>query len=571
MTDSDRPCFMDEISHAYTVRRRNVLLLTGDVHDIFWSNGIGKFVPLERALALEYAENFTVARMDISTGLSFYDEESEKELIRVCESTDGTNVPRSRKRNLKELIQQNRHNPLATLVLLEDIAERFASIRKTEEKVKPLCVILQHAGSMFPQGDFRHLSELDRQRLVFFLSWVNGPAFAGSRDLLLLVNSVMSEVNSKILALPNTSHIEIQLPDETERCRFVEEFTNAHKVRFETSKEDFCRDTAGLTVVDVNDLLGVASRTEESLTDGDVVAKVNEILQAQLGDIIRITHPTHTPLDIIGYQKTGNIIRSIFERCEDPETAISSIIVSGPNGGGKTFQLEAYAGTSGRVVIELVGLRGSLFGETDRFFELLRWHIATLGKVLILVDEAHTAFGSVHARDAHQTEKRLAGNVIKMMSDQSMLGKVLWGLMTSRPDELDPDVKSRSPIQIPIFDLDGDERKEFVREIFSRKDIPVNEEDLERVMTQTDYYSARDYRSLVAEVLAQRKKHPKVSVVEVLHGWQASRSIMEQREFQMLIAAQHCSYPDLLTEKLKGMSDEEVSKRIDELKWSLQR
>ncbi|MFN2122510.1 MAG: hypothetical protein ACK2UP_03315, partial [Candidatus Promineifilaceae bacterium] len=55
-------------------------------------------------------------------------------------------------------------------------------------------------------------------------------------------------------------------------------------------------------------------------------------------------------------------------------------------------------------MIELSGLRGMYFGQTDRFFEQLRWHIRTYGKILILVDEAHTAFGSVHGGQTHPTE-----------------------------------------------------------------------------------------------------------------------------------------------------------------------
>src|SRR5207245_8823930 len=100
-------------------------------------------------------------------------------------------------------------------------------------------------------------------------------------------------------------------------------------------------------------------------------------------------------------------------------------------------------------VIELANIRGSYFGETEKFFELLRWHLDTFGKILILVDEAHTAFGSVHSRDSHETEKRLAGNVIKIIGDPKYLGKVVWGLMTSRPEELDADVKRHDPTQVP--------------------------------------------------------------------------------------------------------------------------
>ena len=66
------------------------------------------------------------------------------------------------------------------------------------------------------------------------------------------------------------------------------------------------------------------------------------------------------------------MLRSIFQRCDNPETAVSAVLVSGPNGGGKTFQMEAFAAESGRIVIELTGLRGMWYGQTDKLFERLR-------------------------------------------------------------------------------------------------------------------------------------------------------------------------------------------------------
>lgn len=232
--------------------------------------------------------------------------------------------------------------------------------------------------------------------------------------------------------------------------------------------------------------------------------------------------------------------------------------------------MEAYAVESGRVVIELTGLRGSLFGQTDSFFELLRWHIRTLWKILILVDEAHTAFGSVHSSETHQTEKRLAGNIIKMMSDKSLLGKVLWGLMTSRSDELDPDIKSRCPIQIPMFDLEGEERREFVSAMFDTKGIRLEGEELIQALAETRYYSARDYDNFVREVLTKRRKRSEVGVLEVLQGWNASMSIRSQREFQTLIALLHCTYPKLRPERLRDLTEEEVVRRIGSLRIALE-
>lgn len=567
-----RAPFLDELSEAYNLRRKSLLLLTGDVHGLFYSPASDDFVSLEGALQSELGAKFNLVRMDVASGVTFYDAESGQEVIRICESTDGSEVPAARQRLMKELIERSRHSPLSALVLLRGMMEAHDRVRAAGETIKPLLVVMQYTGAIFPAGDFTRLSELDRQRVVLFLHWANDPTFVGGPDLLLLINPVKSEVSGKISSLPAADHIEIQLPSLTERRRFVEWFRQQHpKLRFEGGREKFGENSAGLTLTSIKDMLEVAARAGRQVTKSDVVAEVNRLLEAELGEIIRIKYPKHGPEDIIGHQNTGNIFRTIFERCEDPDTAVSAILVSGPNGGGKTFQLEACASASGRVVVELASIRGQYFGETDKFFELLRWHIQTFGKILILVDEAHTAFGSVHSGDTHKTEKRLSGNIIKMMGDPSFFGKVLWGLMTSRPDELDPDVKSRSPIQVPIFDLEGEDRRAFVAEMFRRKGIELPAEELDAVIAQTGYYSARDYCNLAAEVLATRRKRPEVRAVEVLEGWQASRSIEREREFQTLIAALHCSYPKLLPERLRDLEEGEIAERVEKLHYLLRR
>lgn len=560
----NRPLFFESLSHAYSIRRKSLLLLTGDVNGLFYNYEKNGFLSMEQVLYTELNKNFNLIRMDIASGLTFYDRETEREVTRICESTDGYYTPAGRIRALKNMIDSSKHSPLSALVLLQGIGEAFVRVRRLEPNIKPLCVIIQFAGSLFSEGTYSRLSDLDRQCLVSLLSWVSGPVFRESPEMIIFVNSVKSEINNKITSLPHVEHIEVNLPDSKERLRFVDLYKEKNsKISFEQNKKSFIEDTAGLSLNHIKDLMEVAVRTNQKLSKSSVTNEVNKILQAQLGDIIRIKYPSHSSADIVGYKKTGDIIKSIFERCEDVETAVSAILVSGPNGSGKTFQLEAYAAESGRVVIELAGIRGSYFGETDKFFEMLRWHISTFGKILILVDEAHTAFGSVHSSQTHKTEQRLSGNIIKMMGNPDYLGKVLWGMMTSRPDELDPDIKSRAPIQIPIFDMDNDERKLFIKEMFKRKNIKSTEKEIEELVNKTDYYSARDYRNFIAEIKAENKKKQKKSPLEVLKGWQASKSIKQQRDFQEMIASMHCSYPELLPEKFKSVSDFEMQKKID--------
>ena len=81
---------------------------------------------------------------------------------------------------------------------------------------------MQFAPSLFPDGDFDRLSELDRQRLVTFLNWINDPFFSNSGNFILLVADTKSEINRRVLALPVTEHVEIPLPSTPERAHFVD-------------------------------------------------------------------------------------------------------------------------------------------------------------------------------------------------------------------------------------------------------------------------------------------------------------------------------------------------------------
>ncbi len=564
-----RPHFLESLSNAYSERGKGVVTLTGDVHDLFWCRELEKFLSLEQTLYQALSGMFTVMRLDIATGIDFYDHRDLAKLAKVCSDADSLAIVQEEKiGNLKNVIASTRHSPLPALVLLSEIMQSVVKVRRhSDPSTKPVCAILQLSGAIFPAGDFNQLSEIDRQRLVTFLNLIESPWFVSSNHLIVLLTDTRSEINSRILALPTVHCIEISLPSGDERTRYMEFFLKENKMSapdlLDGEPRAFIDDTAGLTLTALKDLLDAARRSRLPITRTNILSEINNIMKADLGDIISISKPEHGPSDIVGYEKTGTILKKIFQRCENPETAVPAILVSGPNGAGKTFQLEAYASQSGRVVIELTGLRGMYFGQTDTFFEKLRLRLKTYGKILILIDEAHTQFGSVHKSDTHETEKRLAGNIIKLMGDRTMIGKVLWALMTSRPDELDPDVKSRSPIQVPIFDMAGEERKQFVKELFSRRGIEIPDGDIELVLEKTENYSSRDYDFLIKEVKGSGSE----SVLETLDVWQASASILRQRRLQTLIAAQHCSYPNLIPESLRSLiSTGQLERELEQLK-----
>lgn len=568
MKEARRPVWVDTLSQAYAVRKKNVVLLTGNARDLFASPRLGEFVPLEQLLYQELREKFLVVRVDAATGIAFYSDADRAELLMLCAQYDQIASDTQKLGDVEGLIAGNRHSPLPTLVLLRDLSEALTkliagrSAGTTRAAVRPLCMILQFAGAVFPPGDYDRLSELDRQRLVTLLQWIENPLWTTGHNLLVVVSDTRSELNGRLFAHPGAQHIDIDLPSAADREAFLTR--TSLNVTFEADPATFVSQSAGLKLTQIQDLLEVAASTKLPLTRAAVLREVNTVLEAELGDIVRIKAPNHGPDDLVGNDAVQKILRGIFQDCESAETAVSGILVSGPNGGGKTFIMEAFARESGRIVIELTGLRGSYFGETDKFFEMMLSRIRIFGKILILMDEAHTAFGSVHKSDTHETERRLAGNLIKMMGDPALLGKVLFGLMTSRPDELDADVKSRCPEQIAIFDAEGAQRTDVVKALFARKGMTFSDDELVDLVNRTSHFSMRDFGFLVRKSLAK-----KLPPGEVLQQWQASTSILRQRRLQTLIAAQHCSYPELLPDSLREVTPELIQRETEFLKREL--
>jgi SpoVK/Ycf46/Vps4 family AAA+-type ATPase len=575
-----RPNFLNDLNRLYRQRKKNVILMTGNIHDSFWDATTSEFAPMDQVLYRALREHFTIVFVDMS-GISFLSAEDELDFARVWKSAEHL-LPSEgfREQELEEFrnaVANNTFQSLAALVMLKHLTERVVRFRKKHAELKPLAIIVRLAGTLFPEGEINRLPELDKNRLAFFYAWLTQPEFREEKDFFILLNRTNSEVNSLLRALPHTASISIPLPDEEQRRQFVEHFLKNPKfgeaLQLEGGKERFIADSAGLTLEVLKDLFEDAVSEKKPVTRAMLLTEINHLLREHLGDIIEVEIPTFGPEAVIGNDEHKQILDDVFERCEHRDTAVSAILISGPNGGGKTFLLQAYAGKSGRVVIRIKNLRSMYYGQTSVMFELFRWYVLTFGKILILVDEAHTAFGSVHSPTTHEAEKQLAGSIIQMMGDERNLVKVLWGLMTSRPDELDPDVKSRSPIQIAVFDPEGEKRVAFIRELFKRKGLPLDDlspADWDTLIAKTANFSARDFRNLTAEMLHARRKNPQTSVLQVLDYWRAGMSIVREREFQMHVAAMHCSYPALLPERFRKMSTEELIAATDSLKLLMQ-
>ncbi len=76
-----------------------------------------------------------------------------------------------------------------------------------------------------------------------------------------------------------------------------------------------------------------------------------------------------------------------------------------------------------------------------------------MGPVMVVIDEADAALGDRDTEGDSGTSSRVFGMIATQMGDTRYRGKILWMLLTARPDLLPIDIKrqGRAEVHIPLF------------------------------------------------------------------------------------------------------------------------
>ena len=406
-------------------------------------------------------------------------------------------------------------SPTLALELLRQFCLLSRSTNPQGEKLLPekLIILIEATDMLLPEGEIRSLSLPDRHRVSIVQDWISDSNFMNGNDTVIFIAESPSLVNSRIIRLPQVVTVEIPAPGMAERQHFISWFNNTPKLiekplNLWGSQAQLAMLTAGLSLQALRQMLLSSCYSGEKLQPEDVIEKVSEFIQAQLGeDVVEFKKPAHSLKDIVGNQKLVDFLKTqlIPRITSTGPDAIPGMSVCGPIGSGKTFIFEGLAGELDIPVLVLKNIRSMWFGQTDVIFERLRRLLMALVKVLIFVDEADTQFGGV-GRDAHSTERRLTGKIQAMMSDPQLRGNITWLLMTARIYNLSPDLRREGrvgDIVVPVLDPSGEDREAFLRWTIEKVcAASLSEPEADRLLKVTEDYSAASFASLRSDLEA---------------------------------------------------------------------
>ena len=146
-------------------------------------------------------------------------------------------------------------------------------------------------------------------------------------------------------------------------------------------------------------------------------------------------------------------------------------LICGPVGTGKTYLAECFAGSVGVPCVKLKNFRSKYVGETEGNLEQLLTVLRAMGPVVVVIDEADAALGSRESGGDSGTSGRVFSMIASQMGDTRYRGKLIWMLLTSRPDFLPIDLKrqGRAEVHLPLFNPRDEAEVRFMFTVMGKK------------------------------------------------------------------------------------------------------
>jgi SpoVK/Ycf46/Vps4 family AAA+-type ATPase len=423
-------------------------VLHGNVRDLHPFGS--EYLPLAEGLRRLLARRSVVVSFDVSQGLSFPDAAREKEFRRVLA--------------WKAALPSD---PARALTLLDALL--------TGERTPPssLGIVVEFAHTLVPSGPG---SAAERQSVTTLARWASDPKVAARRPLVVLIAPSVGEISDEVYAGASGAEVvAVPRPDLAARTEFAQQLRESFPdVRWEMSPEDLARETGGLGLVQMEDVLQRARGNGEALARASIVGRKTELLRQEYQDVLDILDPRYD-LSAVGGLEAA--VRELKEVADLMRRGLSSaapmgIMLMGPPGTGKSYLAECFARECGMLCVRFRPLRQMYVGQSERNQEKAFAAIRALAPVIVIVDESDQAEGG--SRDAGSGDsgvgERMRAAAFNFWGDSSLRGRVLRIDITNRVDLIDSAMRrsGRTDIKIPILMPDETARKQ-IFEVTIRK------------------------------------------------------------------------------------------------------
>ena len=564
------PPWAQELARKYFTKTIAAFIVHGDIRDVVPTQdreGNRIYPPLRQFLTDDlFAARDVIVFYDRSAGIHFADEASKKDFHRALSGHDtvfGTNY----KNDLPK-------DPPRVFSLLEN----YFRLRLSDG-VRVACVI-DYAETVVPMAEASMYSAEDRQALVYLQKWTRDSLFLESDFTLTLLTENLTDLNQQLVQSPHTAEVYVPIPEEDDRQDYVDwaldDRTGTFEAHSDVTPQALAANSAGLNFTQLRTILADVLENKNRLTSDTLSDLKKEFIEAEAYGMLEFIETDNT-LDLVaGHTEAKQHLRHAARAVQTGRHDVMPMgyLVSGPVGCGKTFLINCFAGEIGIPMVKLKNFRSQWQGVTEGNLEKILNLLEAMTPVAVMIDEADAALGNRNMRGDSGVNQRVFSQIVSFMSDPKHRGRVIWFLVTARPDLMPVDLKrqGRAEEHLSLFyPHTREDREELLQVMMDRTgvNLPMDEvppelvegertysgADMEAVLTRAAFRAAGSNGGTVTPDLLQETVNdfiPPTYPTEV--------------ELQQMAAVLECTSRDLLPERFRSMKRAEVVERLEELK-----
>jgi AAA+ superfamily predicted ATPase len=440
-------------------------------------------------------------------------------------------------------------DPAAAFAALDRLVR--SNIMAAEPDRISAAVVMDQASYLFPAAEPGRLSLQSSSELVTMLNWAMSPHVKRLNMAFVLVDQKLADLSDRLTGNPHVATLEVPLPSEADRAAFIgasigetriEDFSDFNVAQLATL-------TAGISLTDLNVLVQSAQESRKRLDAPLFRGLKKRLLERQCRGLLEFIEPKWTLDTVVGHEAAKARLRedaALLKRGA-LDTLPMGYLLCGPVGTGKSFLAQCVSGEIGIPCVMLKNFRSKYVGETEGNLEQVLSVLRAMGPVVVVIDEADAALGSREQDGDSGTSSRVFAMIAAQMGDTRYRGRIVWMLLTARPDLLPIDLKrqGRAEVHIPLFYPTDEEeiRKMFV--ILARKlGSSVAVEDVPPI-PQRGHLSGADIEGMVGRawrmaLLAGGDRITRAALAEVVAQFMPSTQGLE-RELQEVAAILECT------------------------------
>jgi len=498
-------------------------------------------------------------------------------------------------------------------------------------------VLLEYAEVIAPAGDASFQMDSDRSSIVTLHRWSFLPEIERGDNIIILIAENIAELSPKIVSNPKISTIEIPMPDFDTRKQVVK-LTDSRLSEEDFNR--YAEVTAGLKAIQISSILLPPPQAEEDLIDREgyinsllgsspdakerahklaaltagmnreeikklvapdakeiennvnpldrakqeadklIASRKREIIERECFGLVEFVTPEHGFEVVGGMEEVKKDLLVIAESIKkgNRSRVPMGVLFTGPMGTGKTFVAEAFAKECGLTTIKMKNFRSKWVGATEGNLEKILNVIKAIGQVIVIIDEGDRAFGNTDGDGDGGTSSRVIARIKEFMSDTSNRGRILFLVMTNRPDKLDVDLKraGRLDRKIPFLYSQTPEEVEMVAKALLRKNKIKTDVDLSKLKDEFSAklvgYSNADVEAVLlmanddaARELGDDAKVTKENFTRAANDYFPSRDV-ELLDYMELLAVFESSSRRFLPLKYADLTPEQLDQKLRELR-----